>query len=280
MKDYFGYEGKTCVVTGAASGMGKAVCEILLDLGAEVIGLDVKQTDLPLKQFVTVNLGEKESIDAAFAQLPKKIDRFFGVAGVSGYHTGFNHTYTVNLISNKYITDFYLTDRMNEGGAIVYVASTAGVRWRTWKEMYSDIIEASSWEDAVKFLEAKGQTNGSIGYVASKRSIVQYSKQMMPAFAKKNIRVNTISPSVTNTPLLPDFQAQSRDPEFKHMLGIANRFAEAREMAEPLVFINSNMASYISGHDLIVDYGWNANIELNSEYGKEEDNYPLFPSFT
>ena len=41
MKDYFGYKDKVCVVTGAASGMGKATCEILLDMGAVVYGLDI-----------------------------------------------------------------------------------------------------------------------------------------------------------------------------------------------------------------------------------------------
>ena len=47
MKDYFGYEGKNCVVTGASSGMGKAVCKMLVELGAKVYGLTRTKHDLP-----------------------------------------------------------------------------------------------------------------------------------------------------------------------------------------------------------------------------------------
>ena len=46
MKDFFGYEGKTCVVTGASSGMGKATVEMLVDLGAKVYALDINPCDV------------------------------------------------------------------------------------------------------------------------------------------------------------------------------------------------------------------------------------------
>ena len=50
MKDYLGYKDKICVVTGAASGMGKATCEILLDLGAKVYAMDLAPITLPVER--------------------------------------------------------------------------------------------------------------------------------------------------------------------------------------------------------------------------------------
>ena len=80
MKDYFGYEGKNCVVTGASSGMGKAVCKMLVELGAKVYGLDRNETDDKNINFIKCDLSDKTSIDNAFKELPEHIDSFFGVA--------------------------------------------------------------------------------------------------------------------------------------------------------------------------------------------------------
>ena len=67
MKDYFGYNGKVCVVTGASSGMGKAAAEMLVDLGAKVYALDYNACPVEgIEKFVKVNLGDKNSIDGCF----------------------------------------------------------------------------------------------------------------------------------------------------------------------------------------------------------------------
>jgi NAD(P)-dependent dehydrogenase (short-subunit alcohol dehydrogenase family) len=97
MKDYFGYADTVCVITGAASGMGKAATEMLVDLGAKVYALDVNEVTTPgIAGFVPVNLGEKAAIDAAFSNLPDRFDKFFGVAGFSGVKTDYHTTVTVN----------------------------------------------------------------------------------------------------------------------------------------------------------------------------------------
>jgi len=78
MKDYFGYEGKICVVTGAASGMGKSTAEILVDLGAKVYALDWANVEIEgIEKYIHVNLSKKESIDEAFTQLPETIDSLY-----------------------------------------------------------------------------------------------------------------------------------------------------------------------------------------------------------
>lgn len=84
------YQNKVCVVTGAASGIGKALCEKLVALGAQVYALDRNKADIEgLSAFVETDLSDKGSIDAAFGVLPQVIDRFFGVAGLSGARTSY-----------------------------------------------------------------------------------------------------------------------------------------------------------------------------------------------
>ena len=89
-----GYKGKVCVVTGASSGMGRATVELLVAMGAEVYALQRRDCDVPgIQKSIATNLSDKDSIDAAFAQLPKHIDCFFGVAGLSGAKTDYMTTF-------------------------------------------------------------------------------------------------------------------------------------------------------------------------------------------
>lgn len=106
MKDYFGYHGKVCVVTGAASGMGKAAAEMLVDLGAKVFALDWAEVKLEgIAAYIHTDLSKRDSIDNAFGQIPGHVDSYFGVAGVSGTTTDFLTTTKIDLISNKYICE-------------------------------------------------------------------------------------------------------------------------------------------------------------------------------
>jgi NAD(P)-dependent dehydrogenase (short-subunit alcohol dehydrogenase family) len=274
MRDYFGYQGKKCVVTGAATGMGHAATEMLLDLGAEVYTLDVKEVTAPVKKALRVDLSEKAAIDEAFEQLPSKFDKFFGFAGVGGVREDFVLTVKVNFLANKYITDQYLTKRISPGGAIAYIASIGGIGWLQYQDEYKDIVAARSYEEAVRLIEEKAKRllkvpmpPGLLGYILAKRALVYYSKVMVQEFAKNNIRINTVSPGITQTPLLerdwlPNLGKQAIDAG---NLGAVDRYAEPYEMAAPIVFLNSDMASYISGHDLRVDYGFKAMRDLASE---------------
>jgi len=156
MKGYFGYSAKVCVVTGAASGMGKATAERLVELGAKVYALDIPPSRVPgIEKSITVNLAQKKSIDDAFKEIPDAVDRYFGIAGVSGLHNSFAETLTINFVANKYITEEYLDKRVPDGGGIVYCTSSGGLGWEkpACRNEYMGLIDLKGWDAAVAAVE-------------------------------------------------------------------------------------------------------------------------------
>ncbi|WP_243076333.1 SDR family oxidoreductase [Microbacterium sp. SS28] len=267
MSDYFGYAGKTVVVTGAASGMGRALSEMLVDLGADVYALDrVESPVAGLAKVVIANLGERASIDQAFAQLPAQIDAFFGVAGISGVHSSFLETLTVNFIANKYVTDTYLTDRLVENGSATFVTSNGGVRWEvpTVREELVPFVRGGGWDDLVRISEEYeaefGTIPGSLGYILSKRLLnLWIAEQVSPLADLRKIRINAVLPAMTVSGMLPEFaEMKGGQEKVEAEVGPAGRLAESIEMARVLTFLGSDLAGYVSGVHLSVDYGMNA----------------------
>ena len=80
--DFLGYKNKRVIVSGCFSGMGEATARLLLDLGAEVHGLDFKPTSLDLASFTLVDLREPDTIDAAVAAIGGRVDALFNCAGL------------------------------------------------------------------------------------------------------------------------------------------------------------------------------------------------------
>ncbi len=261
MKDYFGYKGKVCVVTGAASGMGKAATEMLVDLGALVYALDCNEVEVPgITKFIKVDLGSKESIDAAFKEIPAKIDSFFGIAGVSGIKTDFNTTVTIDFIANKYMCEEYLINRMESGAAIAFITSTGGNNWEKEanRREYMPLINANGWDNLVSTLSSLNLNHlpGPLGYMFAKMAMNYYTAYLQKIFASKHVRVNALLPGSTETGMKDEFSmAAGGDDNLLKATGFAGRLATSKEMGEPVVFLNSDMASFISGELLIVDYG-------------------------
>lgn len=269
MKDYFGYKNKICVVTGAASGIGKKTAELLIELDAEVYALDITKIELEgAKKFIEVDLSSKESIDLAMKQLPEHIDSFFGVAGLSGAKTNYYKTFTVNYIANKYITEEYLKNRMSAGGTIAYVTSTGGLYWDKYAHEFEKFTNAKTWDEMIEALhkQAKETTLGMMAYPLSKRALNYYMAKLAIELGPEKIRVNALLPGSTDTGMKKEFEVEAGGIDaLVAETGTAKRLATPEEMAEPLIFLNSNMATFITGLPLIVDAGTNAMIKLKQK---------------
>lgn len=260
MKDYFGYQGQIAVVTGAASGMGKATTEMLVDLGAKVYALDWQKVEVDgIEKYIHVDLSQKESIDQAFQEIPDHIHAFFGIAGVSGAKNDFITTCKIDLLSNQYICVEYLIHRMQKGDAIAFMTSTGGNGWEREdnKDIYLPVIQASGWDGKVAAIEKTGMSRmpGTMAYPFSKLAMNYLTVYLQSTFASQGIRVNAVLPGSTDTGMKDEFtQMAGGEEALLSHCGYAKRLATSEEMAMPIVFLNSVMASYISGEHLIVDF--------------------------
>lgn len=270
MRNLFDYKDKICVVTGASSGMGKACTEMLVDLEARVYALDIVPADtVGIAEFVKINMGDKHSIDEAFSRLPEKIDRFFGFAGVSGEKMSPKMTISINYLGNKYIMENYLRTRIPEKGAIMICTSVGANRWYSEinKPELEALVHANDWEEAEKILDVicVDLPPGN-AYTYSKRALGYFTTLFACEMAEKRIRVNCLKPGNTKSGLTDEFIERylklhpGETVEDYHKANGTRPIAEPGEMAGPAIFLNSSIASYISGAELLVDYATDAQV--------------------
>lgn len=266
MKDVLGYEGRTVVVTGAASGMGAAAAVMLVELGAEVHALDVASIAAPVKQSIEVDLADAASIEAAAGRLPEQIDVLFHCAGVPG-PPRFDalQTMLVNFVGLRHLTETLL-DRIADGGAVAAISSVAGMGWSKNLEHVKALMEVTDFEAARAWCAARPDVAN--GYLFSKQCIIYYTKLLAVRLLEREIRVNCISPSPTDTAMLPDFHAQAGQAFIdEHFMSPVGRNASPEDMAGPLVFLGSRLAGFVSGQDLSVDFGYKASVETGAKVG-------------
>jgi len=265
MRDILDYQGKRVAVTGAASGMGAAVAGTLVELGAEVHALDVQSISAPVKQSLECDLSSESSIDAAAAQLPEELDALFNCAGLPGPPFSNLDTTLVNFVGLRTLTEQILP-RIPAGGAVASITSVAGMGWQKNLESVEGLCGTADFASGRAWLEANESANN--GYLFSKQCIIYYTKKRASDLAASQIRMNCLSPAPTDTPMLSSFHSQvSRDFLEEHFLAPVGRNATAEEMAEPLIFLNSAAARFVSGVNLFVDYGYVASVEVGARIG-------------
>ena len=259
MIDILGYEGKTCVVTGAASGMGDACARTLVELGAEVIGLDVQEVSAPVKESLHLDLMSEESIDQVAAKLPDRVDRLFNCAGVPGAPR-FSpvDTMVVNYIGLRHLTEA-LVPRIPSGGAIASITSVAGMGYPNNMDNVNALLAIEDFSAARAWCEAHPDVAN--GYLFSKQMIIVYTFSRAGALAEREIRINCLSPAPTDTPMMPAFyEAAPKEFMDENFQAPVGRNATPEEMAEPLILLNSSAARFVSGHNLFVDHGYTGQV--------------------
>lgn len=244
-------EGKIAIVTGAASGIGAATAMRFVEEGANVLLVDINEIGLVE---VSQQIDDDDKVKYQVADIQDesavrtcvqvavdtwgRVDILVNNAGVGNNlplqdisQEEFNRIFGVNLRGPLLLCK-HAIPTMTQGGAIVNVAS----------------ISSTS-----------GIPGQSI-YGPSKGGILQLTKQLAIEFAQQNIRVNAVAPGTIETPML-----QGNDPEAmkpildwlldKHPIG---RFGQPEEVANAILFLASDEASFITGANLPVDGGYTA----------------------
>ena len=261
MNNILGYQGKKVVVTGAASGMGQAATQLLTELGAEVYALDIAPITVSVKASVKVDMKDSASINAAVAELPEKIDALFNCAGVPCPPFSARDTILINFSGLRYLTESLLP-RMVDGGAIVSIASTAGMGWKPKLQQVNDFLALDNTiETAAQWID-QHPTESADGYGFSKQCMIVYTMTQAKTLAARGIRINCISPSPTASGFMDTLKGEGKMPAeaIDLFLPSNGRYATGAEMGNPLVMLNSNLASFISGVNLPVDFGFCAEV--------------------
>lgn len=242
MKDPFIIEDKNILITGAASGIGKAVVKNLINYDNKIIAVDKNINGLnQLKEeicsddlkIVKKDIKEKEDI---INSVGFTLDGLVNCAGI------------IKLIPFRSITEKNIREiTINNYESSVLL--TSGLIKKRKIKSGSSIVFVSS------IMSLVGTQINSL-YAGSKSAIVGITRTLALEMAKEKIRVNSISPAFVETPML-DFIGQFIDIEENkkdHPLG----FGTPEDVANAIVFLLSDASKWITGINLIVDGGYSA----------------------
>ena len=244
-KDIINLKNKFCLVTGSNGYIGKIICEKLLKLGAKVIHTDIKKNKIKSKNsfYFKADLTSKKEIGILVEKINKKfkkIDILINNAGYVGTSSlkndnkfSYNEEYVkLNLNNTILLTELIIPSlKRSKNGSIINICS-----------IYSFL--------GYDYNLYKGtQMKSPLGYGVSKAGLKHYSKMLSTSLAPK-IRVNSISPGGI-------FRDQPISFVKKYLLKTPlNRMGNEKDVANAVIFFSSELSSYITGQNLVVDGGY------------------------
>jgi NAD(P)-dependent dehydrogenase (short-subunit alcohol dehydrogenase family) len=251
--------GKTILITGVASGIGARTAELAGQLGADVIGVDVREPAAPAGTFVRADISSRAGVDGLVAQLPARIDALCNVAGLSG-KTGAAATLSVNFYGLRALSEA-LAPGIREGGAVVNVASIAGFGWRANLNRAISMVDVEGFPDVGRVV-AEHSVKDEECYPVSKELLLLWTFRAahQPLFKGRGIRVNAVSPGPVETPILTQFREVLGDARVDSDIARAGRAGTPADIAPVILFLCSDAARWINGANIAADGGLEASV--------------------
>ena len=242
------FEGRTAVVTGGGSGIGRATVRRLAEEGARVVVADVdadagsaaaKEVDgLFVRTDVTAE-ADVEALFAAAVEAYDTVDVAFNNAGISPPDD--DSILTTGLDAWRRVQEVNLTS--------VYLCCRAVLPYMQ-RQGKGAIVNTAS------FVAVMGAATSQISYTASKGGVLALSRELGVQFANRRVRVNALCPGPVDTPLLHELFANDEEQAKRRLVHLPlGRFAEAREIANGALFLASDESSYVTATTFLVDGG-------------------------
>jgi len=234
-------DGKVCVITGAAGGIGAATAELFRAEGATVVGVDLgesEQADVSIPADVT----DPEQVEALYARTREeqgRIDVLFNNAGISPNDDA--SVLDTSLEAWQRVQDVNLKS--------VFLCCKHGI---------PHLLESGGGSviNTASFVAVMGAATSQISYTASKGGVLALSRELGVEFARRGVRVNALCPGPVNTPLLRELFAKDPEKAARRLVHVPiGRFAEAREIAQGALFLASDDSSYVTASTFLVDGG-------------------------
>jgi NAD(P)-dependent dehydrogenase (short-subunit alcohol dehydrogenase family) len=241
-------DGKVAVITGAASGIGRASARRFAAEGAHVVVADLADDDGKALAdeldglFVHADVTSADEVQAMYAAA---VDRFGGIdvlfnnAGISPPDD--DSILETELDAWRRVQEVNLTS--------VYLCCRFGIPLLLERGGGSVVNTAS-------FVAVMGAATSQISYTASKGGVLAMSRELGVQFARQGVRVNALCPGPVNTPLLQELFAKDPERAARRLVHVPmGRFAEPEEIAAAACFLASDDASFITASTFLVDGG-------------------------
>jgi NAD(P)-dependent dehydrogenase (short-subunit alcohol dehydrogenase family) len=240
-------DGKVCVITGAASGIGAEAARLFAAEGARVVGVDLdpgSQGELGLQ----ADVADEEQVRAMYARAREelgRIDVLFNNAGISpGDDASVLET---SLEAWQRVQDVNLRG--------VFLCCKHGIPHL----LNNDPPARGSVINTASFVAVMGAAVSQASYTASKGGVLSLSRELGVEFARRGVRVNALCPGPVNTPLLQELFASEPEKAARRLVHVPmGRFAEPREVAQAALFLASDDSSYVTASTFLVDGGLSA----------------------
>ena len=247
-----GLKNKSVLITGGASGIGRATAMLFAQEGAKVVVADINESggretvEAIRKQggeaaFVACDVRHESAVQAMVAQTVKlysRLDCAFNNAGISERFDAITETTEEHW---RWVLDTNLT------GVFLCLKYELQVMQR---QQSGAIVNASSIMGLVA-------SAGNTEYAASKAGVANLTRATALAYAKQGIRINATCPAAIDTPMTQKIWA--KEPAIKARLASMQpmgRIGQPEEVARAVLFLCSDAASFITGHTLAVDGGY------------------------